>query len=298
MKTNSFLSDIVNAFSKEKQAEKIAREREIAEENERVERRRAFAMSYYNPALSMIDTWVNKFTENSNFYYRLKPMHREYLASLLSFVTGSPVEIITGYMDELENDQDLRSHLEASLRDTSYGRDIQVEYGRRLGWYSFVRIQKPKVVIETGVDHGVGSCVLASALLRNREEGFEGRYYGTELRPEAGQLFNGKYAEVGEILYGDSIETLRKFDKEIDIFINDSDHSVDYEYQEYVTIKDKLSPNSVILGDNSHVTDRLLRFSRETNRRFIFWGEKPADHWYPGCGIGISLPPAGQANRS
>ncbi|MEA3393332.1 MAG: hypothetical protein U9R55_01740, partial [Pseudomonadota bacterium] len=183
-------------------------EKNRQEEAGRIERRRDFALSYYGGTLSRIDSWAEKHTENSNFYYRLTPMNRSYLASLLSALTAKPREEITGYLDEIENDQDLRSHLESALVDSSYGKDIKVEYGRRLGWYAFARLMKPKIVVETGVDHGVGSCVLASALLRNRDEGFEGRYYGTEIRREGGGLFRGKYAEVGEILYGDSIESL------------------------------------------------------------------------------------------
>ena len=98
----------------------------------------------------------------------------------------------------------------------------------------------------------------------------------------------GKYKEVGEILYGDSIKSLSEFSEKIDLFINDSDHSADYEYQEYLTIKDLLREKAIILGDNSHCTSKLAEFSRETGRSFIFFQETPLNHWYPGAGIGIS----------
>jgi hypothetical protein len=52
----------------------------------------------------------------------------------------------------------------------------------------------------------------------------------------------------------------------------------------------RLSPRAVILGDNSHATDSLLDYSRKAGREFIFFDERPADHWYPGAGIGISVP--------
>jgi predicted O-methyltransferase YrrM len=149
---------------------------------------------------------------------------------------------------------------------------------------------KPKVVVETGVDKGLGSVVLCAALLRNRNDGEPGRYYGTDLNPAAGYLLSGKYAETGEILYGDSIESLRALGDPIDLFINDSDHSAEYEAAEYETIKDNLSPSAVILGDNSHVTDKLFQFSRHNGRQFIFWEEEPINHWYPGGGIGFSFP--------
>lgn len=245
-------------------------------------------MGYYSKKLEMINNWAWRDTETSNFYYKLTPFNRDHLAQLISSVTAERYEKIVQYFEELEGDVELRKHLEHVLKGTQYGNDIEIDYGRRLGWYTFVRVLKPKVVVETGVDHGVGSCVLASALLRNIAEGHEGKYYGTEIRPEAGQLFCGKYATVGKILYDDSITSLKKLDENIDLFVNDSDHSDEYEYREYLTVAEKLSDHAVILGDNSHVTDSLSRFSREQGRKFIFFSEKPEDHWYPGAGIGIS----------
>jgi hypothetical protein len=73
------------------------------------------------------------------------------------------------------------------------------------------------------------------------------------------------------------------------LFINDSDHSADYEYAEYEVINPKLSQSAIILGDNSHVTDKLSLFSRLQARNYVFFSEKPDQHWYPGAGIGISF---------
>jgi predicted O-methyltransferase YrrM len=251
--------------------------------------RRAIAMSYYDDKLAMIDRWARKDVETSNFYYALTDINRSHLIHLLSFVSAQSYEKIEGYCRELDDDEDLHQHLQQALTNSSYGLDIRVDYGRRLGWYALARATKPAVVVETGVDHGVGACVLASALLRNRAEGYPGTYFGTEIRPEAGQLLSGRYAEAGKILYGDSIETLRAFQGEVDLFVNDSDHSADYEYREYETVLSKLSDRAIILGDNAHVTDSLSRFSREQGRGFLFFHEQPRDHWYPGAGIGVSF---------
>ena len=135
----------------------------------------------------------------------------------------------------------------------------------------------------------MGACLLTAALKRNAQEGYEGRYFGTDINPLAGYLLSGDYANYGSILYGDSIESLKKFGSDIDLFINDSDHSAEYEAEEYKTIANMLSQYAVILGDNSHCTDKLLEFSLEANRHFIFFQERPKKHWYPGAGIGISF---------
>jgi hypothetical protein len=34
----------------------------------------------------------------------------------------------------------------------------------------------------------------------------------------------------------------------------------------------------------------LAEFSMQYGRRFVFLAEEPADHWYKGAGIGISMP--------
>ena len=166
--------------------------------------------------------------------------------------------------------------------------DLDMGYGRRIGWYALVRALKPRTVVETGVDKGLGSCVLAAALLRNRAEGYQGQYFGTDINPRAGWLFQGAYRQAGEILYGDSIESLERMQSQIDLFINDSDHSAEYEEREYACIASKLSNSAVVLGDNSHVTDKLYQFAVSTDRHFLFFSEKPADHWYPGAGIGAA----------
>jgi hypothetical protein len=254
----------------------------------RAYKRRQFALSYFRPQMKYIRTWMWKKTENSNFYYDITELNKEHLAHLLSHVLNTPHAQIQKYFSELESDLDLRNDIEIGLR--KYGNDFaQIEFGRRIGWYAIVRATKPKLVVETGVHHGVGACVLTKALLRNRAEGCPGSYLGTDINPDAGQLFTGKYKSVGEIMFGDSIESLNKIDEPIDLFINDSDHSAAYESNEYETVTSLLSSNSILIGDNSHVTSKLSEYSRKYNREFLFFSEKPKNHWYPGAGIGISF---------
>jgi predicted O-methyltransferase YrrM len=164
-------------------------------------------------------------------------------------------------------------------------------FGRRLGWYALVRLLRPKVIVETGVDRGHGALLLCAALLRNAKEGHPGRYFGTDINPAAGWLLSGPYAAAGTILYGDSLQSLSKLDEKVDLFINDSDHSAAYEYEEYLALDSKFSPKAVIASDNAHVTDRLALYSEQRQRSFVFFREEPDNHWYPGAGIGLSFIP-------
>ncbi len=253
-------------------------------------RRMMVATRYYNKRYPQILAWGFSSNEHTNFTYDLKEDNMVYLAQTISFVTKKDFKEIFNYINEANSDINLKKHIsDATMAsDERKFADKEVKFGKRLGWYAFVRALKPKLVIETGVDKGLGSVLLCAALEKNKAEGFEGKFYGTDINPEAGYLLSGKYSVYGKILYGDSIETLRGIKETVDLFINDSDHSAEYEYNEYETIKHRLTEKSIILGDNSHVTNKLSKFSLENNRNFVFFKEDPLNHWYPGGGIGIS----------
>jgi predicted O-methyltransferase YrrM len=249
------------------------------------------AFGYFHRPLFNIVKWLFNSKETTNFTYNLEENNKRYLASLIADIVNIKFSKAMEYIKEIEKDAELKSHIENATAKSHWNfmADREVRFGRRVGWYAFARAIKPRIIVETGVDKGLGACVITAALKRNKKEGYEGKYYGTDINPKAGYLLSGVYADFGSILYGDSIESLKKLDGAIDLFINDSDHSADYEGEEYETIANKLSIHAIILGDNSHCTNKLFNFSLKTNRHFIFFQEKPLEHWYPGGGIGISF---------
>ncbi len=267
-----------------------------------IPKRLAYALGYYVPKLPQIFVWGFRSREDTNYSYDLSDDSLFYLAHTISVVTGADLETVQGYILEARQDAALRETVITAVRESKYRfvSDARCAFGRRLGWYAFVRILKPRVVVETGVDKGHGAILLCAALLRNRAEGAQGTYYGTDINPEAGWLLRPPYSSVGMILFGDSLGSLRSFPHKIDLFINDSDHSADYEYQEYRTVAEKLAEGAVVLGDNSHVTSMLAKFAAERGMHFLHFREVPRDHWYPGCGIGIAFDGAakGQSARS
>lgn len=254
-------------------------------------RRLARSQSYFEKNLSQARLWSKQHTEFSNFYYDLTLKNRMELAALIAVVLKTNFTNVQKYFDEADSDLILNNMLSQFKNENPQLRDSLMKIGRRLGWYAIARIIKPAVVVETGVHHGVGALVLNRALQFNRSEGYEGTYFGTDIDLNAGTLIKKFLGDHCSVLYGDSIESLRGFsDQTIDFFISDSDHNSAYEFQEYLEVESKLSKQAIILGDNSHISDALLRYSIERNRNFLFFAEKPLDHWYPGAGIGISLP--------
>jgi predicted O-methyltransferase YrrM len=254
-------------------------------------RRAGIAASYHVPKLWQAASWVVMSREDTNYTYPLSSRSLGYLAHTVALVAGTSYETAYSYIAEARDDERLKNHVIRTIQQSRYRErsDERCEFGRRFGWYAFARTLKPRVIVETGIDKGLGSVLLCAALLRNREEGFPGHYYGIDINPAAGWLLAPPYDELGKILYGDSVATLENLAASVDLFINDSDHSAEYEYREYKAIEPKLSASAVILGDNAHWTDKLAVFSREAGRAFLYFQDEPENHWYPGDGMGISF---------
>jgi predicted O-methyltransferase YrrM len=252
-------------------------------------------LHYVWPNLREWLLWLFRSRENANFTYALTDRCQIYFSSGLSALLGGSPATFRNYMDEIQQDGDFRNHICTMQREhpLRYRTDPEPSVGRRMVWYAIVRSLKPALVVETGVDQGLGAVVLCAALKRNASEGHPGKYLGTDNDPQAGYFLKGDYAKFGEVLYGDSLKSLATLNG-IDVFINDSDHSADYEQAEYEMIRDKLTPRGVVLGDNAHVTSKLAEFSLRNGRRFMFLAEEPANHWYRGGGIGVSVPPVAE----
>ncbi len=247
-------------------------------------------MATLPPLLGKALTWGFTSREDTNYTYDLTEYSYAQMAHMIAVVSGkSPIEI-RGYIEEVRRDAELRTHVLASVTNNSQSArsDMRYALGRRAGWYALVRAKRPKIVVETGVDKGLGSVVLCAALIKNASEGYPGRYFGTDITPHAGWMLAARYAGVGRILYGDSIASLKHLDEKVDLFINDSDHSADYEEREFSEVASKLAEGSVIIGDNSFETDKLLRFAEKSGRKFLLFRETPADHWFPGAGMGVA----------
>jgi hypothetical protein len=237
--------------------------------------------------------WALASKEYYNHTYHLTDLNRQYLASYIAVVSGHPVETIEGYMRELAEDRELESLLRerALAGPDRHNSDVEPRYGRRLGWYALTRATRPRVVLETGVDRGLGTVALAAALRRNDQEGFPGLVYATDIVPDCGHLIAGPYKAYTRFLIGDSVESLRRFPEPVDIFLHDSDHRPEYEWAEFVAVEPRLYGESLVLSDNSQQSSKLREFARRTGRSFLYFQDAPQDHWWPGDGIGTAFTP-------
>lgn len=245
-------------------------------------------VSYNRPAVVSSLRWIGNSREFTNFTYDLTSLNLDHLAWFVAEVTGVGKDAAEGFLSEVQLDRHLRDHIRRATESTAlrWVSDTDAHYGRRVGWYAIVRAMKPTRAVETGIEKGLGSLVIAAALLRNAEEGSSGRLLALDIDPNAGLLLGAPYADVIDIVVGDSLVALRALDEKVDFFIHDSDHSEKHERAELDAIESKLSDRAVVLSDNAHVTGCLSQFATDMGRRFLFFGEVPLDHWYPGGGIG------------
>ncbi|MCG5449850.1 MULTISPECIES: O-methyltransferase [Micromonospora] len=235
--------------------------------------------------------WLLTSREHHNYTYDLTSLSRNHLAWFVSVVCDIPVKQVRAYLGEIESDDSLRQHLLAAIAasDRRGLADREIRYARRIGWYAIVRATRPTHVVETGVDKGLGSVVLASALLRNAQEGHPGRVTSLDINPEAGYLARvAPWSEVVDLVIGDSIASIGALDRPVDLFLHDSDHSRAHEKREFDAVEPKLAPGAILLTDNVTSTNVLAEHAERTGRRFLAYRESPANHWYPGDGIGVA----------
>lgn len=234
--------------------------------------------------------WALYSREHYNFSYDLEPRNRDDLVAFLAVVCQTPYETIHQYMQEVENDQALFSYLKSHIQNSSerYVMDPIPRLGKRLGWYALVRALKPRLVVETGVDRGLGSCVLAAALLKNQTEGFPGKLMPIDINPKAGILFQSPYTQTGQLVVSDSLVALDNLQEPVDLFLHDSDHADEHERAEYKAVAKNLSPHALVVTDNGYFTNALLDFARSTNRHYLYFQDRPYHHWWIGDGLGIA----------
>src|SRR5438477_1175560 len=181
--------------------------------------RTRMALGYFCRPFSDVFKWLVKSKETANFTYDLEELNQRYLASMIAGIFNLQFNKVMGLFREIEEDVEFKEHIAAATAksDWAFIADKEVRLGRRIGWYAIARAIKPRIVIESGVDKGLGSCVLAAALKRNTQEGHAGHYYGLDINPKAGYLLSGDYAPYGSMLYGDAVESIRDFDGVVDL---------------------------------------------------------------------------------
>ena len=229
--------------------------------------------------------------ETSTLTYKLTPANENYLMFLVAAVTGKDITTISGYFDEIKKNTELRDFVINKIASSHYRnkKDLRCDFGSRIAWYAIIRANKSKVVVENGIEMGLTALALCSAIARNREEGFEGEYYGLDINPEAGYLLTGSsFTAFTKLIINDSINSLAQFEKKpVDFYFSDGLRTYDYEKKEFAVLMDKVGTQAVIVTNKANFSSALAEMATEKKKRFAYFQEQPLDHWYPGSGLGI-----------
>ena len=232
--------------------------------------------------------WLLTSREWTNLTFHITVHNLREIEEFAHLLTGASREAARRYLDEALSDVHLKQHVARQTASVPFFAfaDGEARFGRRLGWYVLVRILKPRVVVESGIDKGLGTCLIAAALQRNDTEGSPGRLYALDIQPGAGWLVQAPYDSVVEFLIGDSHATLREMREPIDLFVHDSDHSYEHEAGEYRIIRERLSDRSLVLSDNAHKSTALMDFAESVDRDYYFCPEQPENKFHSANGIG------------
>jgi predicted O-methyltransferase YrrM len=229
--------------------------------------------------------WLVRNRETSNFTYDLDSLNRDQLCWFVSAVAGAEIAQVRAWMQELEDDKKLvdqvRSRLSSNPRRRICAREPH--WARRAGWYALVRAAQPDHIIETGTHLGLGSSVIAAALLRNGH----GRLTTIDIDPEAGYLIGEPWSSVVDCRTGSSTDVLAEL-RDVDMFLHDSLHTYDYETRELTAVGPNLRVGAIVLSDNAHQSAALSDWAERTGRHYLFFKEQPVHHWWPGDGIGVA----------
>jgi methyltransferase family protein len=229
--------------------------------------------------------WLVRGRETHNFTYDLGSLNQDQLCWFISAVTGAGIGQVRAWMRELEEDRHLAGHLTRRLSSNPRWRVGAKEphWARRSGWYAIVRAVQPDHVVETGTHLGLGSCVIAAALLRNGH----GRLTTIDTDQDAGYLIGEPWESVIDRRTGSSIDILGAL-QDVDVFLHDSLHTYDYETSELTAVEPNLRAGAIILSDNAHDSAALSDWAERSGRHYLFFKEQPLNHWWPGDGIGAA----------
>ena len=130
--------------------------------------------------------------------------------------------------------------------------------------YCYVRLMRPRLIIETGVAAGVSTSILLEALRRN---GNDGGLVSIDITEKVGEVIpnhlkvNWKLEVLNKRDYKSSLEFLLGANRNCEVFLHDSNHSEQWQIFEFTEAINKLENCSVLFFDD--VAPALVGYVKE-----------------------------------
>ncbi len=243
-------------------------------------------LRYKKSKISHIIKWIFFGKEISNFVYEIE--NQEEIIEIVNVITGIKFEKLNAILKEIDpKNEDFRSFF-----SENYFKDFsnKIIFGRRMIWYLIVRVMKPTIVIESGVERALGSGLLIYALYMNhKEDNIENEFIGIDIKEIKKPYFNFENKKYLNYKFNtnDSIDFIKNFNRKSKIvYISDAEHNYDFELEEYTEIQLKMLEGSIIISDNN--SGALSEFSRKHNKNMLIFKESPKNTWYNGATASIS----------
>lgn len=233
--------------------------------------------------------WLFGSREYTSWTYHLTEDNIAEICNIAAMSTRCSIGEVLAFKDEFFHDAWLADYVKEQTLKSAYKAysDPELKVGRRFLLYILVRIKKPKIIVEAGVDKGLGSVVMCRALQKNRKEGYSGRYFGVDVHaPQRAFLFSEAFEAEGVIVQSDSVEFLKAHAESIDFFLHETHSSPDHLQNTFDALWPKLSPLGCFCAP--WVTSQLIDLLQPTAQYFTF-RENPKNHWFSGSRVTIAV---------
>lgn len=198
---------------------------------------------------------------------------------------------VRALISELEGDTELQRLLGRGLRLP--GDHRPVEFGYRLSWYLIARLEKPRLIVETGIQSGLGSRLILRALQRNAAEGAPGELVSVDIAPKAGWLAEGSASTPWRRLTGPSASTLwaTLAGRHVGMLVHDSPHTEEIQRAEFDFALAHADEQLILVDASGGETPVLSDLCQRLGVAHHAFTEKPASGFYEGAGVACAIIP-------
>jgi predicted O-methyltransferase YrrM len=190
-------------------------------------------------------------------------------------VNASEVESI---YHELASKEALLKYMSDELQQLNFWQP-NVYFLRQAELYCLVRLTKPKIVVETGVQNGISSTLILEALRDNKQ----GTLHSIEIleklprwldRP-VGWIVPEHLREHWKLQIGSSLELLPILFEKVntDFFLHDSLHTYDHMMAEYKIAWPHLSSGGLLVSDDTGENEAFIHFCQSV-KKSPSWAER------------------------
>jgi len=195
-------------------------------------------------------------SEIGTFSYNAINKHE--IAEKLSKFLNTEPQLILNLIRELESNRKLRySYFRTALK-RPLSNSLHFKTGRYITNYVCIRILRPDLVIEAGIEKGIGSLIYSYALKLNKK----GNLMQFDIDPNAGEFHNSN------MIIGDCIQSLELLDTmhELLFYISDSVYGNEYSMNEIEHLN-RVSKKT-IYSQNTNWADTVETHCKGRNRQY------------------------------